>query len=124
GLKTAILYFVQQKQKEQADFLDTHLNDVCASVQNRIVSILLNKLRRAAHETGVRQVAIAGGVSANSGLRNGLTALGEQEGWKVFIPRFEFCTDNAAMIAIAGHHKYLRHEFIGQDVAPMARYAL
>ena len=124
GLKTAILYFVQQKQKEQADFLDTHLNDVCASVQTRIVSILLNKLRRAAHETGVRQVAIAGGVSANSGLRDGLTALGKQEGWEVFIPRFEFCTDNAAMIAIAGHHKYLAHEFVGQDVAPMARYAL
>src|SRR5690606_19165926 len=124
GLKTAILYFVQQKQEEQADFLDVRLNDVCASVQARIVSILLNKLRRAARETGVSHVAIAGGVSANSGLRNGLTTLGKQEGWHVFIPRFEYCTDNAAMIAIAGHHKYLAQEFVGQEVAPMARYAI
>ncbi len=124
GLKTAILYFVQQKQSEQADFLETHLDDVCASVQARIVSILLNKLRRAARETGVSQVAIAGGVSANSGLRNGLKALGEQEGWQVFIPRFEYCTDNAAMIAIAGHHKFLAHEFVGQEVVPMARYTI
>lgn len=124
GLKTAILYFVKQKQAERADFLDVHLNDVCASVQSRIVSILLSKLRRAARETGVSHVAIAGGVSANSGLRSGLLALGEQEGWQVFIPRFEYCTDNAAMIAIAGHHKYLAQEFVGQDIAPMARYAI
>ena len=124
GLKTAILYFVQQRQEEQADFLDVHLSDVCASVQARIVSILLNKLRRAARETGVSQVAIAGGVSANSGLRSALMTMGEQEGWQVFIPRFEYCTDNAAMIALAGHHKYLAHEFVGQEVAPMARYAI
>src|SRR5690606_20548406 len=122
GLKTAILYFVQQKQKEQADFLETHLDDVCASVQSRIVSILLNKLKRAAFETGVSHVAIAGGVSANSGLRNGVVALGKERGWQVFIPRFEYCTDNAAMIAIAGHYKYLLHEFVGQDVSPLARY--
>ncbi|WP_262249143.1 tRNA (adenosine(37)-N6)-threonylcarbamoyltransferase complex transferase subunit TsaD [Parapedobacter soli] len=124
GLKTAILYFVQQKQKEQADFLETHLDDVCASVQSRIVSILLNKLQRAAFETGVSHVAIAGGVSANSGLRNGVVALGKERGWQVFIPRFEYCTDNAAMIAIAGHYKYLLHEFVGQDVAPLARYTI
>lgn len=124
GLKTAILYFVQQKQQEQPDFLETHLSDVCASVQSRIVSILVNKLQRAARDTGVSQVAIAGGVSANSGLRNGVLALGEEQGWQVFIPRFEYCTDNAAMIAIAGHYKYLVHEFVGQEVAPMARYAI
>ena len=124
GLKTAILNFVLQKKKEQEDFLAMYLNDVCASVQSRIVSILLNKLRQAARQTGVRQVAIAGGVSANSGLRNGLIALGEQEGWEVFVPRFEYCTDNAAMIAIAGHYKYLAHDFVGQEVAPMARYTV
>lgn len=124
GLKTAILYFVQQKQREQPDFLQVHINDVCASVQSRIISILLNKLKRAAKETGVNQVAIAGGVSANSGLRDGLVALGEKQGWRVFIPRFEYCTDNAAMIAIAGYFKYLAQDFVGQDVVPMARYGI
>ncbi|SEL32833.1 tRNA (adenosine(37)-N6)-threonylcarbamoyltransferase complex transferase subunit TsaD [Parapedobacter koreensis] len=122
GLKTAILYFVQQKEREVPGFLQTHLGDICASVQERIVSILLNKLKRAAREVGVQDVAIAGGVSANSGLRNALIALGEQQGWRVFIPRFEYCTDNAAMIAIAGHYKYLARDFVGQDVAPLARY--
>src|SRR5690606_24794581 len=124
GLKTAILYFVKKKQMEHPDFLDMHLGDICASVQSRIVSILLSKLRRAARETGVSHVAIAGGVSANSGLRNGLEALGKKEGWKVFIPRFEYCTDNAAMIAIAGHYKYLAKTFVGQEIAPTARYAV
>lgn len=124
GLKTAILYFVQQKQREQPDFLQVHINDICASVQSRIISILLNKLKRAAKETGVNQVAIAGGVSANSGLRDGLMALGEKQGWRVFIPRFEYCTDNAAMIAIAGYFKYLAQDFVGQDVVPMARYGI
>ncbi len=122
GLKTAILYFVQKKQMEHPDFLDIHLCDICASVQSRIVSILLSKLRRAARETGVSHVAIAGGVSANSGLRNGLEELGKKEGLKVFIPRFEYCTDNAAMIAIAGHYKYLAKAFVGQEIAPIARY--
>ncbi|MFC3196605.1 tRNA (adenosine(37)-N6)-threonylcarbamoyltransferase complex transferase subunit TsaD [Parapedobacter deserti] len=124
GLKTAILYFVRQKEQEQPGFLQKHLHDVCASVQSRIVSILLNKLKRAAKAVGVSDVAIAGGVSANSGLRDGLIALGEEQGWRVFIPRFEFCTDNAAMIAIAGYHKYLAGDFVGHDVAPLARYSL
>ncbi|MGK6350810.1 tRNA (adenosine(37)-N6)-threonylcarbamoyltransferase complex transferase subunit TsaD [Parapedobacter sp. DT-150] len=124
GLKTAILYFVQQKEREQPGFVQAHLHDICASVQSRIVSILLHKLKRAAIETGVRDVAIAGGVSANSGLRSGLVALGEEQGWRVFIPKFAYCTDNAAMIAIAGHHKYLAKAFVGQDVAPLARYEI
>ncbi|GGG85251.1 tRNA N6-adenosine threonylcarbamoyltransferase [Parapedobacter pyrenivorans] len=124
GLKTAILYFVQQKQREQPDFLQVHINDICASVQSRIISILLNKLKRAASETKVTQIAIAGGVSANSGLRAELMALGEKQGWRVFIPRFEYCTDNAAMIAIAGYFKYLSKDFVGQDVVPMARYGI
>jgi len=85
---------------------------------------LINKLKRAAKETGVRYIAVAGGVSANSGLRAAVTKLGEEQGWQVFIPRFEYCTDNAAMIAIAGHYKYLARDFVGQDVAPLARYNL
>lgn len=121
GLKTAILYLVQAEEKKNPDFLKEHMADICASVQQRIVSILLNKLQKAAKQTGVRNVAIAGGVSANSGLRQGLLTMGSQYGWNVFIPKFEYCTDNAAMIAIAGYHKYLRKEFVGQDVAPLAR---
>ncbi|WP_353186328.1 tRNA (adenosine(37)-N6)-threonylcarbamoyltransferase complex transferase subunit TsaD [Parapedobacter lycopersici] len=124
GLKTSILYFVQQRERADPQFLLKHRDDICASVQSRIVSILLDKLTQAARETGVHDVAIAGGVSANSGLRNALLQLGEKEGWRVFIPRFEYCTDNAAMIAIAGHYKYLAGEFAGQDVAPLARWSV
>lgn len=121
GLKTAILYLVQGELKKNSSFLDDHLYDLCASVQDRIVSILLNKLRKAAKITGVKDVAIAGGVSANSGLRKSLYEMGEKYKWKVFIPKFEYCTDNAAMIAIAGYHKYLKGEFVEQDIAPLAR---
>ena len=124
GLKTSIMYFVQQKERAQPGFLQTNLKDICASVQARIVSILLHKLKRAVKETGVKDVAIAGGVSANSGLRSGLLSMGEEQGWRVFIPRFEYCTDNAAMIAIAGHYKYLARDFVGQDIAPLARWAV
>ncbi|MBD1430991.1 tRNA (adenosine(37)-N6)-threonylcarbamoyltransferase complex transferase subunit TsaD [Sphingobacterium litopenaei] len=121
GLKTAILYMVQGELKKNPNFLEENMNDICASVQERIVSILLNKLKKAAKQTGVKDVAIAGGVSANSGLRESLLAMGEKYKWRVFIPKFEYCTDNAAMIAIAGYHKYLKGEFVGQDVAPLAR---
>jgi len=121
GLKTAILYLVQDQMKQNPDFLTQNMADLCASVQSRIVSILLNKLKKAAKETGVKDIAIAGGVSANSGLRKSLIEMGEKYNWRVFIPRFEYCTDNAAMIAIAGYHKFLKNDFVGQDVAPMAR---
>jgi len=121
GLKTAILYMVQAEEKKNPNFLMENIADVCASVQQRIVSILLNKLKRAAEQTGVRDMAIAGGVSANSGLRRALLEMGKQYRWNVFIPKFEYCTDNAAMIAIAGYHKYLRQEFVNQDIAPLAR---
>jgi len=121
GLKTAILYMVQAQEVANPNFLQENMADVCASVQSRIVSILLNKLKKAAKETGVKDIAIAGGVSANSGLRSSLLAMGEKYQWNVFIPKFEYCTDNAAMIAIAGYYKYLRGEFVGQDVAPLAR---
>jgi N6-L-threonylcarbamoyladenine synthase len=94
---------------------------VCASVQERIISILLNKLKRAAIQFDINNIAIAGGVSANSGLRNALNHVAEELNWNVFIPKFEYCTDNAAMIAIAGYYKFLNKDFVGQDVAPMAR---
>lgn len=121
GLKTAILYLLQREMRKDDKFIENNLADLCASIQARIVSILLNKLKRAVKEYNIQDVAIAGGVSANSGLREGLLELGERKGWNVFIPKFEYCTDNAAMIAIAGYHKYLKKEFVGQDVAPMAR---
>ncbi len=124
GLKTAILYLVQDQLKQNPDFLTYNMADLCASVQSRIVSILLNKLKKAAKETGVKDIAIAGGVSANSGLRQSLIEMGEKYNWRVFIPKFEYCTDNAAMIAIAGYHKFLKKDFVGQDVAPMARMHL
>ena len=124
GLKTSILYFVRDQKKADPDFLDKNLADVCASVQDRIVSILLNKLKKAVKEYGIKDVAIAGGVSANSGLRNSLQQLAVKQNWNVFIPAFQYCTDNAAMIAIAGYYKFLNKEFVGQDVAPLARMPL
>lgn len=121
GLKTAILYFIQDNVKLNPNFIEENINDICASVEYRIATILLNKLKKAADEYGIKDVALAGGVSANTGLRQGLLQLGEQYGWNCFIPQMQYCTDNAAMIAIAGYHKYLKGDFVGQDVAPLAR---
>lgn len=121
GLKTAILYFLKKELKTKPNFLQEEMNHICASVQARIVSILLNKLEKAVKETGIKTVAIAGGVSANSGLRNSLQEKGLQAGWETFIPRFEYCTDNAAMIGVTAYYKYLKGEFSTQSVAPMAR---
>lgn len=122
GLKTSILYFLRDRTKENPDFIKDNLTDICASVQHRIVEILLKKLKKAAKHTGIREVAIAGGVSANSALRDGLEKLGNQEGWNIYIPKFEFCTDNAAMIAVTGYYKFLKGELAGQDTSPVARY--
>ncbi len=121
GLKTSILYFLRRELKTNPDFIKNNLNDICASIQTRIISILINKLKKATIQTGIKQVAIAGGVSANSGLRATLTETGKELGWTTYIPRFEYCTDNAAMIAVTGYYKYLAGEFVGQDVVPMAR---
>ena len=121
GLKTSILYFINKGVQQNPNFIQEHLEDICASVQNRIITILLAKLTKAAKLNGISQVAIAGGVSANSGLRKALQELAEQQNWEVFIPKFEYCTDNAAMIAIAGYYKFLATDFVGQDVAPLAR---
>ncbi len=122
GLKTAIRYFVEKKQKENENFIAENINDICASVQDRIVSILMNKLKKAVKQTGTTEVAISGGVSANSGLRKVLTETGAKENWNTYIPRFEYCTDNAAMIGITGYFKYLNKEFAHQEIAPLARY--
>jgi N6-L-threonylcarbamoyladenine synthase len=121
GLKTSIMYFIRDNVKANPNFLQENMTDICASVEKRVVTILLNKLKRAATEYGIKDIALAGGVSANTGLREGLQQLAQQQGWNAFIPKFEYCTDNAAMIAIAGYYKYLKGEFVGQDIAPLAR---
>ena len=121
GLKTSILYFIRDNVAANPDFIAENLNDICASVEKRIVTILLNKLNKAAQEYGIKDIALAGGVSANTGLRRGLQQLGDKNGWNCFIPAMQYCTDNAAMIAIAGHYKFLKGEFAGQNIAPLAR---
>lgn len=118
GLKTSVLYFLQ---KQSPDFIQNNLADLCASVQYTIVNILLKKIKKAVQQTGIKQVCIAGGVSANSGLRKALQEAGERYGWETFIPPFEYCTDNAAMIAITAYHKYLQDDFIDLDANPSAR---
>ncbi len=122
GLKTAILYFLRKGQAEDPQFIQNNMADICASVQSRIVSILINKLSLAAEQTGIREIAIAGGVSANSALRAALERAGREKGWNTYIPKFEYCTDNAAMIAVTGYYKYLKGEFVGQEVEPVARW--
>jgi N6-L-threonylcarbamoyladenine synthase len=121
GLKTSILYFIRDNVAANPDFIESNLADICASVQHRIITILLNKLAKAAKQFGIKEIAIAGGVSANSGLRDMLAQTAEQYSWNIYVPRFEYCTDNAAMIAIAGYYKFLKKDFVGQDVAPLAR---
>lgn len=121
GLKTSILYFVQQQTRENPGFVQENLPDICASVQDRIVSILLNKLQKAARQTGIREIAIAGGVSANSALRKALQETGAAKGWNVHIPAFEYCTDNAAMIAVTGYYKFLNKKLTDQSVTPYAK---
>lgn len=121
GLKTAILYFIQDKMKENPNFIQENLANICASVQDTIVTILLRKLRKASRSYGIREIAIAGGVSANSGLRNGIQEMAKKEGWNVYIPAFQYCTDNAGMIAMAAYFEYLQGNFVLQDVAPAAR---
>ena len=134
GVKTAILYFLQNAGKsyvfkenfsateaERRSFIDNNLPDICASVQSRIVSILLNKLKKAAVTTGIKNLCLAGGVSANSGLRKAFEEMGAQQKWNTFIPAFEYCTDNAAMIAITGYYKYLVKDFSDMAVTANAR---
>lgn len=134
GLKTSILYFLQNAGKsnlyktefmatevEKNEFIKNNLADICASIQQRIVTILLNKLKKASIETGINDICLAGGVSANSGLRRSFEEMGKKYGWNTFIPAFEYCTDNAAMIAITGYYKYLAGEFADLSVTASAR---
>jgi len=134
GLKTSILYFLQNagkshiykaeqiaSEEEQKIFIEENLSDLCASIQERIVTILLNKLRKAAIETGINEICIAGGVSANSGLRNAFEEMGRKYHWNTFIPAFAFCTDNAAMIATAAYYKFLEKDFADLSVTASAR---
>ncbi|MEO6283316.1 MAG: tRNA (adenosine(37)-N6)-threonylcarbamoyltransferase complex transferase subunit TsaD [Dyadobacter sp.] len=121
GIKTSFMYFLQKQVRENPDFITQNKEDICASIQHTLVDILLKKLKKAARESGIKQIAIAGGVSANSGLRKSIIELGEKLDWKVYIPAFEYCTDNAAMIAIAAHYKFLANEFCDQTVSPLAR---
>ena len=121
GLKTAILYFIQKKSKEHPNFIEEHLNDICASIQYTIVGILMDKLKLAVKETGINRIAIGGGVSANSGVRDALKHAEQKHGWDTFIPAFEFTTDNAAMIAIVGHLKYLKNDFASQNTMATAQ---
>ena len=123
GLKTSILYFIRDNEKLNPNFVQENMADICASVEQRVVTILLNKLKKAAIAYNIKTVALAGGVSANTGLRAGIKLLAEEQGWESFIPAFEYCTDNAAMIAIAGYYKYLKGDFVGQNIAPLARMA-
>lgn len=122
GLKTAYLYFIQDQVKQNPDFLQTHLADVCASIQYSIVSHLMKKLVLAAEQTGINRIALAGGVSANSGLRTAIEQEGRKRKWEVFIPAFEYCTDNAGMIAITAHYAYQKGMFTNQLAVPFARY--
>jgi len=124
GLKTNFLYFLRDNIKENENFIEDNKADLCASLQHTIIEILLSKLKRAAKETGIREITVAGGVSANSGLRNALKENADKFGWNLLIPKFEYTMDNAAMIAITGYYKYLQKEFVGQNVVPFARTQL
>jgi len=124
GLKTNFLYFLRDSVKENSNFIDDNIEDLCASLQDTIVGILIDKLVTASKKTGIRQVGIAGGVAANSGLRNALTRESEKRGWDIFVPAFRYTTDNAAMIAITGYFKYLKGEFASHGVTPLARYTV
>jgi N6-L-threonylcarbamoyladenine synthase len=121
GIKTAILYFLRDQTKTDPTFVENNINDICASIQHTLIHMLLQKLKKAAKQTGISQIAIAGGVAANSGLRQALENQRTELGWEVYIPKFEYCTDNAAMIAMTAHFKYLEKDFSSMDVAPMPR---
>ncbi len=121
GLKTSIRYFIENENGKDPDFIEKNLNDICASIQGRIISILLNKLKKAAVETGIKEICLAGGVAANKGLRKSLEEMGKIQGWKTFIPRMEYCTDNAAMIALTGYYKFKDSDFSPLSVSVSAR---
>ena len=123
GIKTSLLYFVRDEVAKDPDFMEKNKEDICASFQKTLIDILMDKLIKAAKLTGIRQIAIGGGVSANSGLRERIVSEGKKRGWETYLPEFKFTTDNAAMIAIAGYYHYLNGERTSLDVAPVSRMA-
>ena len=123
GVKTSLLYFVRDELAKDPEFMEKNKEDICASFQKTLIDILMDKLVKAAKQTGIREIAIGGGVSANSGLRNRVLEEGRKRGWKTYLPEFKFTTDNAAMIAIAGYYHYLAGERTSLDVAPVSRTA-
>ena len=124
GLKTSILYFIRKETQRDAAFVEKNLDDICASIQYTIIEILIDKVKQASETTGILTLAIGGGVSANSGIRKAVETLRQEEGWTTYIPKFEYCTDNAAMIGIVGYLKYLEGDFTDQHVTPKARYIM
>ena len=124
GLKTSFLYFLRDQLKEDPDFIEKNKNDLCASLQKTIIDILMDKLRKAAMDYNVNEIAVAGGVSANSGLRESFEDHARQYGWKIHIPKFEYTTDNAAMVAITGYYKFLEKDFCDKSVVPYARTSI
>lgn len=124
GLKTSFLYFLRDELKLDSDFIEKSKNDLCASLQKTIVDILMDKVLLASKELGIKEIAVAGGVSANSGLRNSFEEYSRKYGWKIHIPKFAYTTDNAAMVAISGYYKYLEKDFTAHDVAPFARVSI
>ncbi len=121
GIKTQFMYFLRDEVKNNPDFIEQNMNDICASLQAHLVGMLLKRVEQAAKQTNIKQIAIAGGVSANSGLRTSLQTLAARKQWQVYIPAFEYCTDNAAMIAMAAHYKFLKGDFADLSVTPLAR---
>jgi N6-L-threonylcarbamoyladenine synthase len=124
GIKTAFLYFLRDQKIKDPNFVEKNLHNICASIQHHLVKMLLNRLEQASEQTGIKEIAIAGGVSANSGLRGELLTSAKKKEWNVYIPALEYCTDNAAMIAMVAHHKFLKGEFCNLDVSPLARMPL
>ncbi len=124
GLKTSFLYFLRDQIKENDNFIEENQADLCASLQKTIIDILMDKLVKAAKQTGINEITVGGGVSANSGLQNALKAEAEKRKWNLFIPKFAFTMDNAAMIAITGYYKYQKKQFAGQDAVPFARMSI
>lgn len=122
GLKTSILYFLKKNMAADPEFIAKSLDDICASIQHTIVEVLISKLQKAVEQTGIKTIALAGGVSANSALRALIRSKKESDGWDVFIPPFEYCTDNAAMIALSGYYRYMDVQFDSQEIIPVARY--
>ena len=124
GIKTSFLYFLRDRLRQDPDFIANNLPDICASLQHRLVQMLLQKLKFAAAQTGIRHIAVAGGVAANSGLRNELKTVAEKLDWTIYVPAFQYCTDNAAMIAMAAHFKFLEGKFCEMDTSPVANMSI